>query len=137
MKIQNLKPLPTTTTEPTTTIDEGNDIDEDIQEKEEASLSVVEASSVYLNDFEKWGPEQALSDISYSDENFWHSALEDANPSITFKMTDEYEVISVEVVDRLDNHPTRFKMVEVRVGSTKSFEDAESCGMKSYSGKTP
>ena len=56
LKIKNLQPFPTTTTTKKTTT-----IDEEIQEKEVAPLSVVKASSVYLNDFEKWGPEQALT----------------------------------------------------------------------------
>ena len=102
----------------------------------QAVLSVVEASSVYLNDRTKWGPEQALTEISPDGKNFWHSAWEDINPSITFKLQQEYEVLSVEVVDRQDCCHNRFKNVEVRVGITPSFEEATTCGIQSFADKT-
>ena len=66
----------------------------------------------------------------------WHSAEGDINPSITFKLQQEYEVLSVEVVDRQDCCHGRFKNVEVRVGKTPSFEEATTCGIQSYAGQT-
>ena len=99
-----------------------------------ASLTVVNASSVNENNNENWGPEQALSEISQSWLNYWHSAAGDINPSITFKMQREHEVLAVDVVDRQDCCNERFQSVEVRVGSTPSFDDAQSCGIQSYEG---
>ena len=100
-----------------------------------ASLTVVNASSVNENNDENWGPEQALSEISPSWLNYWHSAAGDINPSITFKMQREHEVLAVDVVDRQDCCNERFQSVEVRVGFTPSFDDAQSCGIQSYDGE--
>ena len=99
-----------------------------------ACLTVVNASSVNENN-DNWGPEQALTKISNSWLNFWHSAADDINPSITFKMQREHEVLAVDVVDRQDCCQERFQSVEVRVGSTPSFDDAQSCGIQSYEGE--
>ena len=99
-------------------------------------MSVFEASSIFRNERENWGPEKALTEISPDWTNYWHSAEEDINPSITFKLQQEHEVLSVEVVDRQDCCPDRFKDVEVRVGTTPSFEDATTCGIQSYAGQT-
>ena len=74
--------------------------------------------------------------ISPNGINYWHSAAGDINPSITFKLQQEFEVLSVDVVDRRDCCHGRFKNVEVRVGKTPSFEEATSCGIQSYSGET-
>ena len=102
----------------------------------EASLTVVNASSVYDDNYETYGPEQALTPVSLDSTNYWHSALDDDNPSITFKMQHEHEVLAVEVVDRQDCCNERFQSVEVRVGNTPSFDDAQSCGIQSYAGET-
>ena len=102
----------------------------------EASLTVFNASSVYNDNYEQYGPEQALTPVSLDSNNYWHSAADDDNPSITFKMQHEHEVLSVEVVDRQDCCNERFQSVEVRVGYTPSFEDAQSCGIQSYAGET-
>ena len=99
-------------------------------------MSVFEASSVLFNDEDQWGPEQALTEISPNGINLWHSAEGDINPSITFKLLQEYYVHSVEVVDRQDCCQDRFKNVEVRVGKTPSFEEATTCGIQSYAGET-
>ena len=101
----------------------------------EASLTVVSASSVYDDNYEQYGPEQALTPVSLGVTNYWHSALDDDNPSITFKMQHEHEVLSVEVVDRQDCCNERFQSVEVRVGNTPSFDDVQSCGIQSYEGE--
>ena len=101
----------------------------------EASLTVVSASSVYDDNYEQYGPEQALTPVSQDNINYWHSGSDDDNPSITFKMQHEHEVLSVEVVDRQDCCNERFESVEVRVGNTTSFDDAQSCGIQSYEGK--
>ena len=101
----------------------------------EASLTVVNASSVYDDNYEKYGPEQALTPVSLDQNNYWHSAADDDNPSITFKMQHEHEVLAVEVVDRQDCCNERFQNVEVRVGNTLSFDDAQSCGIQSYEGE--
>ena len=101
----------------------------------EASLTVVNASSVYADHYEKYGPEQALTPVSLDGKNYWHSGSDDDNPSITFKMQHEHEVLSVEVVDRQDCCNERFQSVEVRVGSSPSFDDAVSCGIQSDEGK--
>ena len=98
-------------------------------------LSVLEASSVFRNDKGNWGPEQALTAISPDWKNYWHSEEGDINPSITFEMQQEHEVLSVELVDRQDCCHDRFKNVEVRVGTTTSFEQASSCGIQSYKGQ--
>ena len=98
-------------------------------------MTVVNASSVNDNDNEKWGPEQALTEISTNSINYWHSAANDINPSITFKMQRDHEVLAVDVVDRQDCCNERFQSVEVRVGSTPSFDDAQSCGIQSYEGE--
>ena len=102
----------------------------------QAVLSVVKASSVFRNDMEKWGPEHALTNISSDWKNYWHSAEEDINPSITFEMQQEQEIFSVEVVDRQDCCHDRYKNVEVRVGTTPSFDEAKTCGIQSYAGQT-
>ena len=102
----------------------------------QAVLSVVKASSVFRNDMDKWGPEQALTNISSDWKNYWHSAEEDINPSITFEMQQEQEIFSVEVVDRQDCCHDRYKSVEVRVGTTPSFDEARTCGIQSYAGQT-
>ena len=102
----------------------------------EASLTVVNASSVYNDNYETYGPEQALTPVSQENKNYWHSASDDDNPSITFKMQHEHEVLSVEVVDRQDCCNERFQSVEVRVGYTPSFEDAQSCTIQSYAVET-
>ena len=101
----------------------------------ERVLNVVEWSSVYDYDYEKWGPEQALTKISYNSTNYWHSNDGDFNPSITFRMLKEYENFTVKITDRLDSDQERFKNVEVRVGQTTSFDEAESCGIQSYAGQ--
>ena len=109
----------------------------------EASLTVVNASSVYNDNYETYGPEQALTPVSQDQKNYWHSAADDDNPSITFQMQHAHEVLSVEVVDRQDCCDEdqcdvcneRFQSVEVRVGSTPSFDDAQSCGIQSYKGE--
>ena len=97
-----------------------------------ASLTVVEASSVYNNDETKWGSDLALTDPSLTFEGYWHSGSEDKNPWIIFKMANSNKVASIEVLDRLDNWGERFEEVEVRVGVTDSFEEAISCGIQSY-----
>ena len=105
----------------------------------EASLTVVNASSVFDDNYERWGPEQALTPVSQENGNYWHSASDDDNPSITFKLQHEHEVLRVEVVDRQDCEGLcneRFQSVEVRVGYTPSFEEAQSCGIQSYEGET-
>ena len=101
----------------------------------EASLTVVNASSVYNDNYETYGPEQALTPVSLDQNNFWQSGSDDDNPSITFKMKQEHEVLAVEVVDRQDCCNERFENVEVRVGSTPSFDEAQSCGIQSYEGE--
>ena len=101
-----------------------------------ADLAVVEASSVYASNYQTYGPEQALTEISTNYKNYWHSATGDNNPSITFKMQQDHEVLFVEVVDRQDCCHERFNNVEVRIGSTSLFGDAKSCGVQSYEGKT-
>ena len=100
-----------------------------------ACLTVESASSVKENNYRNWGPEQALTEISNGWINYWHSAAMDINPSITFKMRHEHEVLAVDVVDRQDCCNERFQSVEVRVGSTPSFDDAQSCGIQSYEGE--
>ena len=100
-----------------------------------ASLTVVNASSVNENNDENWGPQQALTEISNSWLHYWHSAAGDIKPSIAFKMNLEHEVLAVDVVDRQDCCNERFQSVEVRVGSTPSFDDAQSCGIQSYEGE--
>ena len=97
----------------------------------EASLTVFNASSVYNDNYEQYGPEQALTPVSLDSNNYWHSASDDDNPSITFKMMHEHEVLAVEVVDHQNCCTERFQSVEVRVGYTPSFEDAQSCGIQS------
>ena len=98
-------------------------------------MTVVNASSVYNDNYEQYGPEQALTPVSLEQKNYWHSAADDINPSITFKMQHEHEVQIVEVVDRQDCCNERFENVEVRVGYTASFEYAQSCGIQSYEGE--
>ena len=102
----------------------------------EASLTVVNASSVYHDDYENFGPEQALTPISSNQLHFWRSGADDDNPSITFKMQHhEREVLAVEIVDRQDCCYERFDQVEVRIGTTPSFDDAQSCGIQSNEGE--
>ena len=129
-------PMTASTTTPTTTSVTGAQTTSatDFSLTFKASLTVVNASSVNENNNENWGPEQALSEISPSWLNYWHSAAGDINPSITFKMQREHEVLAVDVVDRQDCCNERFQSVEVRVGSTPSFDDAQSCGIQSYEG---
>ena len=124
----------TTTTTPTPTTGAETTSATDLSLTFKASLTVVNASSVNENDNENWGPEHALTEISPSWINYWHSAADDINPSIIFKMQREHEVLAVDVVDRQDCCNERFQSVEVRVGSTPSFDDAQSCGIQSYEG---
>lgn len=77
-----------------------------------------------------------MTEVSTINKNFWHSDPAADNPTITFKMQQEHEVLYVEVVDRQDCCHIRFKNVEVRIGSTLSFGDAQSCGVQSHEGKT-
>ena len=94
---------------------------------------------MYKQNYQDHGPEQALTEISTNNTNFWHSATGDDNPSITFEMQQNHKVLHVEVVDRLDCPDVcnnRFTNVEVRIGSTPSFGDAQSCGVQSYEDKT-
>ena len=95
-------------------------------------MTVVNASSVYDDNYERWGPKQALTPVSQENKNYWHSASDDDNPSITFKLQHEHEVLAVEVVDHQNCCTERFQSVEVRVGYTPSFDDAQSCGIQSY-----
>ena len=101
---------------------------------EEASLSVVTASSVNEDDHDKWGASLALTEPSLTNTGYWHSAEGDVNPSIELKMDGTKDVISVEVMDRRDCCEDKFEDVEVKVGST--FEDSISCGVQSYSSST-
>ena len=98
----------------------------------QAVLSVFGASSVYKNEVERWGPEQALTEVSTTNDHYWHSANGDINPTITFKLQKEREIMFVEVVDRQDCCHDRFKKVEVRVGTTSSFKEATTCGIQSF-----
>ena len=98
-------------------------------------LSVVSASSVHLNEKDKWGPEQALTELSTTSTNFWHSAEGDINPTITFKLQKEHEILSIVVDDRHDCCHERFQKVEVRIGTTTSFNEATTCGIQSYAGQ--
>ena len=129
--------ITSTATTPTTTTVNGVETTsaKDISLTFKASLTVVNASSVNENDDENWGPEHALTEISPSWINYWHSAADDINPSIIFKMQREHEVLAVDVVDRQDCCNERFQSVEVRVGSTPLFDDAQSCGIQSYEGE--
>ena len=133
----------TTTTATTTATQADTTSATDLSLTFKASLTVVNASSVNENNNENWGPEQALTEISNGWIYYWHSNTIDINPSITFKMQREHEVRAVEVVDRQDCCDEdqcdvcneRFQSVEVRVGSTPSFDDAQSCGIQSYEGE--
>ena len=98
-------------------------------------MSVFGASSVHNNAIDKWGPNQALTEVSTTNEHFWHSANGDINPTITFKLQKEREILSVEVVDRQDCCHDRFRKVDVRVGTTSSFKEATTCGVKSFAGE--
>ena len=101
-----------------------------------AALSVFGASSVYRNEVDRWGPEQALTEVSTTNDHYWHSTAGDRNPTITFKLQKEHEIMSVEVVDRQDCCHNRFINVEVRVGTTPSFKEAATCGIQSFAGET-
>ena len=125
----------TTTTAITTTTATPTTTPTDLNINFEASLTVVNASSVNEGDYEKWGPEQALTEISLNWINYWHSAPGDIHPSITFKMQQEHEVLAVEVVDRQDCCNERYQSVEVRIGSSPSFDDAQSCGIQTFEGE--
>ena len=125
----------TTTTATTTATQADTTSATDLSLAFKACLTVESASSVKDNNYRNWGPEQALTEISNGWINYWHSAAMDINPSITFKMRHEHEVLAVDVVDRQDCCNERFQSVEVRVGSTPSFDDAQSCGIQSYEGE--
>ena len=132
----------TTTTATTTATQADTTSATDLSLAFKACLTVESASSVFENN-PWWGPEQALTEISNGWIYYWHSNTIDINPSITFKMQREHEVQAVEVVDRQDCCDEdqcdvcneRFQSVEVRVGSTPSFDDAQSCGIQSYEGE--
>ena len=84
-------------------------------------------------------PEEALTEISYGNRGFWHSANDDIKPWISFKMPISRMVRKVEVTDRLDTSASwstsRFNQVEVSVGSSPEKQNSrQSCGVKSYSG---
>ena len=49
-------------------------------------------------------------------------------------MAEETEVDKIKIIDRLDNHPTRFERVEVSVWDDK--DKSVSCGIQSYKGST-
>ena len=93
------------------------------------SFTVDSSSSVFLGRNNDWGPQLALSEVSNTNTGYWHSDTEDYNPWIKFKMSEEHEVVSVEVTDRQDCCFERFKLVEVLVLGSGTVT---SCGVKSY-----
>ena len=103
---------------------------------EQVSLSVIESSSILSENKEKWGPQNALSNVSSLSTGFWHSNNGDFNPWLAVKMPDVYNVIVVKVTDRTDDFQNRFKNVEVSVGTSSSINSDSkiSCGLKSYKG---
>ena len=98
-------------------------------------LNVLEASSIYGNDETKWGPELALTDLSKTSTGYWHSGFGDQNPYIIFYLDRESEVTSVEITDRLDQHPERFSNVQVMVTVDNPELTVIDCGTKSYEEK--
>ena len=93
-------------------------------------------SGVYKDKWELQGPQLALTPPSKTNTGFWHSGGEN-HPFIEFSMSEEAEVNSVKIVDRLDGnkYANRFEEVEVRV-DTKNIQNPISCGVQSYNGST-
>lgn len=102
-----------------------------------ANLIVLGASSVFQNDPSKWGAHLALTDVSKTATDYWHSDNDDINPWIEFKISSSRTILYVEVVDRLDSKPDRYEKIEVRVGSSSSYDSAVSCGIKSFGDAVP
>ena len=113
-------------------------VDTAIEEEEmiELNLSNPYATSVYVNDYEKWGPEFALTDVSDDWFGYWHSNHGDPLPYIMFNIDPENgeedsEISLVEVTDRKDCCHDRFSEVEVQVADSE-VNVIVSCGVHSY-----
>ena len=77
------------------------------------NLQVDSCSSVFLSRNNYWGPELALTEVSYSNTGYWHSDNGDEDPWIKFKVAEELEVVTVEITDRQTCCFERFQNVEV------------------------
>ena len=103
------------------------------------SLTVSTSSSTYENDYYgKFGSFQALTPVSQTHYNFWHSKASDVNPYMVLRMASvENDVIVVEVDDRKDGEFDRFQNVEVSIGNDSNIKvevGKTSCGKLSYQG---
>merc|ERR1712037_400501 len=112
-------------------------VDTAIEEGEMIELNLIYpwASSVYVNDNEKWGPEFALTDVSDDWFGYWHSNHGDPEPYIAFNVVPENgeidsEISLVEVTDRKDCCHDRFSEVEVSVADSEV--NVVTCGVHSY-----
>ena len=77
------------------------------------NLQVDSCSSVFLSRNNSWGPQLALTEVSYSNTGYWHSDIGDDDPWIKFKVAKELEVLTVEIIDRQTCCFERFQNVEV------------------------
>ena len=107
------------------------------QSYENVPLLVYDCSSTLddgTHDNSTHGAKFALTEVSYTNKNFWYSGTDDREPWISFQMPGTYEVAEVVVDDRKDYYFDRWKNVEVLVGSTPNIEDTgvQSCGKQSH-----
>ena len=101
-------------------------------------LTISGQSSVHGGDHSRWGSSLALTELSCGQSGYWHSAHDDPNPWISFKMSQSHEVAVVKVVDRYNYYYDQFKNVEVSVGTTSEINDSgrKSCGIQSFHDRT-
>ena len=93
-------------------------------------------SGVFANDQKNYGPELALTPPSSTYYGFWISGGE-KQPWIEFRMTEEADVKSIKIVDRLSCCPERFERVEVKVGYDRSNPSTTvSCGVQTHKDST-
>ena len=103
------------------------------ENEERVDIGVIGHSSVWDDDYEKWGPDNALTEVSKNYYGYWHSNRGDHAPQIDFSWSEEREVVFVEVTDRFDCCEDRFSDVEVLIRDSNQQEI--SCGKKSYHGQ--
>ena len=101
-------------------------------------LTISGRSSVFRGREEYWGADLALTEVSNENRGYWHSASDDMNPWIAFKMPSAEKVAVVEVDDRKDCCQERFSNVKVTVGNSPDINNSGmisgSCGTKSNKG---
>ena len=108
---------------------------------------ILAVATCHLDDYDRFGPQQALTPISTTDSGFWQSNETEREPYISFQLDKEYEIQEVELVDRVDCCEKRFEEVEVsaystitnriKCGGTQSWRDQTASNPPTYVYKCP